>query len=249
MNNIIFGKTIENLRERRSTKLINNSKDYFRCVRKPNFISKKIFTKNFVAIHQMKPVLIPNKPIYDRFSISYLCKSLMYKFYYEYIQYKFNARLLFTDTDSLVYEIKKVDVYEKFYQDKDLFDFSEYSSNSKFFDPVNKKVIGEMKNEFKGKIFSGFVGLKSKMQSLISVDDEEVTKAKRVNRKTRHKEFVDVLFNKKVIRHNMKRIQSKLHKIGTYNVCKISLSCFDDKRYVLNDGVNTLAYFYKDIKD
>ena len=59
--------------------------------------------------------------------------------------------------------------------------------------------------------------------------------------KMKHKEFVDVLFNKKLIRHNMKRIQSKLHGFGTYDVYKISLSCFDDKRYVLDDGVNTLA--------
>ena len=87
------------------------------------------------------------------------------------------------------------------------------------------------------------------MYSLISVDDKEVTKAKGVNKKIRHKEFIDVLFNKKVIRHKMKIIQSKLHRIGTYNVCKISLSCFDDKRYVLDDGVNTLAYFHKDIKN
>ena len=86
------------------------------------------------------------------------------------------------------------------------------------------------------------------MYLLISVDDEEVTKAKEVNKNIRHKEFVDVLFNEKVIRYNMKRIQSKLHRIGTYDVCKISLSCFDDKRYVLDDGVNTLAYFHKDIK-
>ena len=82
-----------------------------------------------------------------------------------------------------------------------------------------------MKDEFRGKIISEFVGLKSKMHSLISVDDKEVTKAKGVNKKIRHKEFVDVLFNKKVIRHNMKRIQSKLHRIGTNNVCKITLSC------------------------
>ena len=59
----------------------------------------------------------------------------------------------------------------------------------------------------------------------------------------------NILFNKKVMRHNMKRIQSKLHKIGAYDVYKISLSCFDDKRYALNDGVNTLAYFHKDIKN
>ena len=106
-----------------------------------------------------------------------------------------------------------------------------------------------MKDDFKGKLISEFVGLKSKMYSLISIDNKEVTKAKGVNKEIRHKELVDVLLNKKVIRHNMKRIQSKLHRIGTYDVCKISLSCFDYKRYVLDDGVNTLAYFHKDIKN
>ena len=102
-----------------------------------------------------------------------------------------------------------------------------------FFDLVNKKVIGKMKDELKGRIISEFDRLKSKMYSLIDVYDEEVTEAKRVNRKIRHKEFVDVLFNKKMIRHNMKRIQSKLHRIGTYDfarfhclVLMISLSCF-----------------------
>ena len=129
-----------------------------------------------------------------------------------------------------------------------MFDFGDYPLDSKFFDPVNKKVIGKMKDEFKGKIISKFVGLKSKKYSLISIDNKEVTKATRVNKKIRHKEFVDVLFNEKVIRHDMERIQSKLHRVGTYDVCRISLSCFDDKRYVLYDGINTLAYFHKDRK-
>ena len=114
---------------------------------------------------------------------------------------------MFTDTDSLVYEIKTRDVYEDFYEDNNLFDFSDYLLDSNFFDPVNKKVIGKMKDEFKGEIISEFVGLKSKMYSLISVNDEEVTKAKGVNKKIKHKEFVDVLFNKKVIRHNMKEFK------------------------------------------
>ena len=130
MNNSVFGKTMENVRNRISVKLINNSKDYV---------------------------------------------------------IKFNARLLFTDTDSLVHEIKKVDVYEDFYKDKHLFDFSDYPLNSKFFDPVNKKVISKMKDEFKGKNINEFVGLKSKMYSLISVDDEEITKAKRVNKKIKQR--------------------------------------------------------------
>ena len=150
--------------------------------------------------------------------------------------------MLFTGTYSLVYEIKTEDIYEDFCQDKNLFDFSDYPLNLKFFDPANKKVTGKLKDEFKGRIISESVGLKSKMYSLIGVNDEEVTKVKEVNKKIKHREFVNVLFNKKVIRHNMKRIRSKLHRIGTYAVCKISLSCFDDKRCVLDDGFNSLAY-------
>ena len=101
MNNSVFGKTMENLRKRISVKLVNNSKDYVRCVSKPCFISQKIFSKNFVAIHQIKPVLTLNKPIYVGFSILDLSKLLMYEIHYKYIKSKFDAKLLFTDTYSL----------------------------------------------------------------------------------------------------------------------------------------------------
>ena len=80
-----------------------------------------------------------------------MSKLLTYEFHYKYIKGKFDAKLLFTDTDSLVYEIKAKDVYEDFYRDKSLFDFSDFPLNSKFFDPVHKNVIGKMKDEFKGK--------------------------------------------------------------------------------------------------
>ena len=245
LSNSVFGKTMEKLRERICVELINNAKDYVRCVSRPSFVSQKVFSKNLVNVHRIKPVLTLNKPIYVGFSILELSKSLMYEFHYKYVKNKFDAKLLFTDTDSLVYEIKTEDVYEDFYLDKD---FSDYPLRSKFLDPVNKKVLGKMKDELKGKIISEFAGLKSKMYSLISVDNEEITRAKGVNKKLRHKEFVSALFNKKMIRHNMKRIQSKLHKIGTYDVYTISLPCFDDKRYILDYGVNTFAYFHKDIK-
>ena len=80
-----------------------------------------------------------------------------------------------------------------------------------------------MKDEFNGVKIAEFVGLKSKMYSLISDDDKEMNKAKGINKKLRHKEYHYVLFNKKVVRHNMKRTQSKLHRIGTYDMLKISL--------------------------
>ena len=93
-----------------------------------------------------------------------------------------------------------------------------------------------MKDEFKGKTTQELVGLKSKMYSLVNVDNEETIRAKGVSknvvRNIWHREIIDILFNKKIIRHKMKRIQSTLHKTETYDVCKMFLSCFDDKRYV-----------------
>ena len=129
---------------------------------------------------------------------------------------------------------------------KDLLDFSNYSKDSKFFDDSNKKIIGKMKDEYGGVIIDQFVGLKLKMYSIKKIDGSESSTAKGVNIATEFNEFKDVFFNKKVIRHKIKGIQAKKHKIRRYEIDKKSLSCFDDKKYVLDDGVNTLAYFHKD---
>ena len=128
--------------------------------------------------------------------------------------------MLFTDTDSLTYEIKSKNVYEEFYKWKDLFDFSNYSKDSKFFNETNKKVIGRMKDEFGGVVIIEFVGLKSKMYSIKKIDGKEHNTSKGVNIATEFDNFKDVLFNKKIIRHNMKRIQSKKHKLGTMKLIK-----------------------------
>ena len=104
-----------------------------------------------------------------------------------------------------------------------------------------------MKDEYGGAVIDQFIGLKSKMYSIKEINGSESSTTKGVNIATEFNDFKDVLFNKKVM-HKMKRIQAKKHKIGTYEIDKISLSCFDDKRYVLDDSVNTLAYFHKDCK-
>ena len=155
------------------------------------------------------------------------------------------------DTDSLTYRTKTKDIYENLHKESGLFDFSDYPQDSKIFDPVDKKVIGKMEDEFKRKIIPEFVELKSRMYSVIDVKGKENKKRKGVNsvvaKNVRHKKYRDNLINKKMMRHIMKRIQSKLHRIRTYEVCKIYLSCSDDKRYILDDGINSLAYFHKDI--
>ena len=106
-----------------------------------------------------------------------------------------------------------------------------------------------MKDEMGGKVICEFVGLKSKMYLLVTVEGKEKTKAKGLKKKMglRYDEFYDVLFGKKVVRHNIKRIQARKHKLGTCDISKVSLSCFDDKRHVLSDGVETLAYGHKGI--
>ena len=103
-----------------------------------------------------------------------------------------------------------------------------------------------MKDEFGGVIVIEFVGLKSKMYSIEEIDGKEYNTAEGVNVATEFDKFKDVLFDEKIIRHEMKRIQSRKHKLGTYEIDKVSLSCFDDKRYALDDGIFSLAYFHKD---
>ena len=203
--------SIESVCKRINVKLINDKKSYLKCVNKPNFISQKIFDRNFVAVYCGKKVLTSNKPIYVGFCILELSKLLMYKFHYDYVLKTFDAKLLLTETDSLVYEIKDCNVDKQCFKDKRLFDFNGYPNDSVYYDDSNKKVLGKMKNEFNGsKVVNEFVGLRSKMYSLSSYGGWELNKAKGINLKPRHQDVdVDVLLDKNVARHKMKRIQSK----------------------------------------
>ena len=160
MINSVYGKTMENVRKRISSKIVKNKEYFLKHISKPTFISKKIFDKNYAAIHEIKPILTLNKPIYVGFTELELSKWLMYDFYQNFTKKYFDAKLLFTDTGSLTYEIKSEDVYEEFFKHKHLFDLSNFPKDSKFFDPVNEKVIDKMKDMSEGKIIDEFVGLK-----------------------------------------------------------------------------------------
>ena len=229
MINSVYGKTMENLRKIINARLVNNEKDFLKYTSRPTHITHKIFGKNYAAIHEIKPVLTLNKPIYVGFTALELSKWLMWDFHYSVIKKRFDSELLFTDTDNLTYEIKSEDVYEKFFKHKNLFDFSNISKDSKFYDNQNEMAVGRMKDEYKGIPINKFVVLKSKMHCMLSDDNKESNTAKIVNISIELKEYEETLLNKKIIRHKMKKIQSKNHKIGTYEVNKISLSCFDDK--------------------
>ena len=112
-------------------------------------MSQKFFDNDLVAICKSNVTLTLNKPSYFGVCILDLSKVLMCKFHYDYIITRFgcNSILLFTDTDSLIYEIKTENVHKGFSKDKEMFDFSNYSTNSKYYDDSNKLVVGEIKGE------------------------------------------------------------------------------------------------------
>ena len=109
----------------------------------------------------MKICLTLNKPIYVGFTVLEISKLTMYALYYDFMKMNFNNfKLLFTDTDSLCYEICDENPYEKFYEHGEYFDLSNYSKNSKYFCNDNKKVLGKMKDESVGNVIKEFTGLR-----------------------------------------------------------------------------------------
>ena len=126
MINSVYEKTMEHLRNRINVRLVNKAEDFFKYTSKTRYFTHKMFGKDYAAIHEIKPILILNKPIYVGFTVLDLSKWKMYDLTYNFIKKNFNAELLFTDTDSLTFEIKSENVYEEFFKWRDLFDFSNY---------------------------------------------------------------------------------------------------------------------------
>ena len=249
MNNSVFGKTMENIRKRVDVRLVTDEKKLVKMAAKPTYESSKIFNKNLVAVHKIKETLTLNRPAYVGMCILDLSKVLMYDFHYNYIKDKYGnkAKLLFTDTDSLTYEIEAKDVYQDFWNDKDKFDNSDYPESSPFFDKTNKKVIGKFKDKAAGVPIYEFVGLRSKMYSYIKDNQKGGKTAKGIKKNIiknniKHQDYKETLLGNKQLHHIMKTIRSQNHEIGSYEINKVSLSCFDDKRYISDNGITSYAY-------
>ena len=249
MNNSVFGKTMENIRKRVDVRLVTSKEKLSKLASKPTYVSSKIFNENLVAVHKIKETLTLNRPAYIGMCILDLSKTLMYDFHYNYIKHKYGdkAKLLFTDTDSLTYEIETKDAYADFWSDKDRFDNSDYNKESPFYNTANKKVIGKFKDEACGVPVVEFVGLRSKMYSYMKDNDKGGKTAKGIKKNIitkniKHENYKEVLFNNKQMHHTMKTIRSNNHQLGSFELNKISLSCLDDKRFIHENGITSYAY-------
>ena len=259
MNNSVFGKTMENIRNRVNVKLVNTGEQFKKLTAKPNYGSRKIFNENLVSVHMKKTSLTMNKPVYLGMSILDLSKTLMFDFHYQYIKPKYGnkAKLLFTDTDSFLYEIQTEDFYKDISGDvRDRFDTSDYPKGHPSGIPqgVNKKVLGMFKDEAAGKNIKEFVGLRAKLYSYKMEEGKENKKCKGikkavVEKSISHEDYKKCLETGKEQLRRQNIIRSYEHTLYTEEVNKVALSAADDKRYLLRDSFDTLAWGHYKIKE
>ncbi|XP_043280369.1 uncharacterized protein [Venturia canescens] len=253
MNNAVFGKTMENVRKHVTVKLVRKWGGRYGAealIAKPNFHSCSIFGENLVAIQLTKTEVYLNKPIYVGLSVLDLSKIHVYDFHYEYMKREFDDRckLLYTDTDSLLYEIRCNDIYAIMKRDIKRFDTSDYPPNNRFGMPqANKKVIGLMKDECNGRIMTEFVGLRSKMYCVRVEGRDRIKRVKGVKRSVveasiTFDDFLRCLRDKKAQRRVQCVIRSRLHNVFTERQSKVALSAHDDKRILLPGSTDTLPW-------
>lgn len=264
MNNAVYGKTMENVEKRRDIRLVTNynnrpnSEGYRALIAKPNFSGIEVFDNNLYGVELNKLEIHHDKPIYIGVTVLELSKWLMYDFYYNFLTKEDpNLKCIYMDTDSFVISSEN-DIYDIIKRNPTKFDTSDYQLNNAFgIKPMNKKVLGLMKDENSGKIMREFAGLKAKAYAYIVENNEESSKTiKKVKgvkhsvvKKLQFNQYREAILSKRTFYGEQRVIRSRSHKLYTEIIKKISLNYMDDKRYILSDGINTLAWGHHEIRD
>ena len=254
MNNSVFGKTMENIRNHKDIKLVTTDKKRNKLVSEPNYHTINLIPEDLSITEMKKTKIKMNKPIYLGLSVLEISKILMYEFWYDYMKPKYgnNVKLCYMDTDSFIMNIKTNDFYEDIANDvENRFDTSNYEVNRPLPMGKNKKVIGLMKDELGGKRITEFVTLRPKTYSYLTDDGKEDKKAKGTKKCITKKmikfnDYKKCLLNDEVIFKSQQRFISKKHDVYTENINKIALSNNDDKRIVSSDKITSYPYGYRD---
>ena len=260
MNNSVFGKTQENLRKRVNVEVVTNERIAAKRVCKPSLKRSYTIRKDLVIMEHHRSSIELNRAIYTGFTVLELSKLWMYDFHYNKMCNWFpDISLLFTDTDSLAYRISDPrDIYSVMKENGKYFDFSDYPKDHFCYDTSNRKKIGLFTDELNSLCFEEFIGLRPKSYSIKfrgKVKDNKIihlneqwkkvakgTKAAVKEKHLRHEHYRSALFDWENIYARQNVILSRHHAVSTVHQCRTSLTCYDTKRWILDDGVHTLAH-------
>ena len=247
---------MENLRNRVDIKIVrSNETDKIRKLFASPLYSRHVaFSNDMIGIDMRNSKLLLNKPVFTGMTILDNSKILMYEFFYNELKKQYGPRceLLYTDTDSILLEIETDDVYKDIGKNKNLYDTSDYPKGHPLHSNANKKVLGKMKDECAGTPIAECVRLRPKMCSILKADEKSIKKAKGVKKSVvkkqiKHDKYKETLLGSKQLWHGMNIIRSEGHEIHGMHVNKTSLSPFDSKRWIEDDGIHTNAYGYNSL--
>lgn len=263
LNNAIFGKTMENIRNRVDMEVITDNEQFLKRAARPRYKSHIIIDEDLTIMENKKQSVEFNKPTYVGQAVLDLSKLHMYKFHYDYIKQKYGnkSRLLFTDTDSLCYHIETEDFYKDIEPDKlKYFDTSNFPEKHSLFSKVNEKKVGVFKEENGSFPIVEFIGIRAKQYSIYldeTYGDYMTSKNKKANlhkavckgikkayfkKNINHSHYQNVVLNNEECKPaTFSLIRSKNQTLYTMEVTKTSLINYDDKRYIY-DGINSYPY-------
>ena len=256
MNNSIYGKSIQNQRNQVNIKLCLNEKQARKWLIKPNYQSFTILDENKALIQLQKQKVKLNRPIYLGFTCLEIAKYWMYINYFNWYKkfYGEDVELAYTDTDSFLVVVKTDDFYNDLKENFSfIMDFSNYPKDHFLYSKNNEKVIGKFKDEFPGLIIEEFIGLKPKLYSILYNEGKFKNKAKGIQtavirNQINHEHYKNCLLKRKVYSTTIRRIQSKDHQITTVQTEKQVFQPLDDKRYYLQNGINSIPFGHYSIK-
>ena len=246
MNNAAFGKCCESKRKRKNVKLVADEEEAMTLAGRVEFNSFTRINQHLAAVSLTKRSVLWNTPTIIGASILDLAKLPVFKFHYYVMKHQApGSVLLYSDTDSLMYEIPTDDLTELLKRLECYFDFSNYPKEHFLYDRTNHRVVLKLKDEFAGSTIREFVGLQPKMYSIIGTGGVRKQSAKGITKHAQqellHERYVKVLQTGETTASLMYKIQSEKHIVTTVEVKKIALTNFQDKRYMLN-AVDTLPY-------
>ena len=258
MNNSVFGKTMENVRNHRDIKLVTTNAQRRKYVSEPNYMTSKCFSKDLMAIEMRKTEVLMNKPVCLGQAILDISKTLMYEFYYDYLKPKYGdkLKLSYMDTDSSIIHIQTVDFYKDIADDVcTWFDTSDY--NKKLNRPlptgINKKVISMFKDELNGTSMTEFCAPRAKTYAFRHYDDDEGEKRKEkkkangtkkcaIKNDLKFEDYKKSTLKNETITRSQQRFKSDHHNVFTEEINEVAISSNDDKRIQDFDGITTHAY-------